>query len=245
MSNKSKNKHLLDTIVEQGLPNSAIQLLATSNRRPVQLLQLLLPQLRLLQLQTIQIVRFPQIRNNELVGDLILFLIIGVHQHLAIKGAHSAGDENIAHGHACVDQSQTYAVHYCWFCASLVLNHGHYYLYLVFFVDVCYYHAFETFAHVLCELDEFPVLFRFSVLERAEGSDRVFNFEEEVGVRRSLVWAIDQAKHLSKPMPQQARAISMRVNSQFYTSIPQLLTLPAIRAVRTQGAKINIDHDQF
>lgn len=105
--------------------------------------------------------------------------------------------------------------------------------------------SLKTFTDVLGEFAELPIVLAFSSLQRAEGRDCVLYAKQEVGVVGTLIGSIDQAQDLSQTLFQQARAISMRVDTQLHRSSPQLVPLPPIRAVLSQPRKINIDHSYY
>lgn len=95
-------------------------------------------------------------------------------------------------------------------------------------------HSLETFAHVLGELAELPIVLAFSPLERAERRHCVLYAKQEVGVAGALIGPIHQAQDLSQSLLQPARTISMRVDAQLHRSSPQFVPLPPVRPVLTQ-----------
>lgn len=84
-SNKSKYQHLFYAIIQQSLSYTPVQFLATSDGSSMQILQMLFSQLGLLQLQAVQIVGLAQVRNNELVADIVLFFIVGIHKDFSVE----------------------------------------------------------------------------------------------------------------------------------------------------------------
>lgn len=118
---------------------------------------------------TVQSTRALHVRHYELVGELELFLFIRIDNRPSQQRANCAGDHQIAHANASINQSKTNTVQYCTLRTPLILDHADQDLNLMLLVKLLNNDSLETFTDVLGELAELPIVLAFSSFQRAEG----------------------------------------------------------------------------
>ncbi len=183
----SENKHFLQSLIQKCLPNSFIQDPTSLHSSPIKHLQRLLLYLRPFQLNTIQIIRLPQIRNNKFITDLVFLLFIQIDQSTAPYHTHSTWHNQFPHTHSRIYQRQTNTIHHRTLSTPLTLYNSHQYLNLILLIKILHYHPLKTTPHIFSKLSKLPIMLTSSMLKRWKRCNSVLYFQQEITIRWTLI----------------------------------------------------------